>query len=148
MNQTTLVSLLAIFGLGIGCAAPTPPSAAQSASPGAEAPSPPKALAPAAAAEPAAAKPGSRDESAAAGPPGAMKRSATGTPESTTAAGVKAPGEATIGDKTSCPVMKDDVFVVTADSPKFEYKNKTYYFCCKGCVDKFKAAPQQYVANP
>ena len=148
MTQTMLSCMFAVCGLVIGCAAPTPPGGARSASPVAEAPSPSQASAPAAAVDPAAAKPGERAESAAAGPPGAMKRSATGTPESTTAAGVKAPGEATIGDKTTCPVMKDHVFVVTADSPKVEYKNKTYYLCCKGCVDTFKTAPQKYVANP
>ncbi|MES1195885.1 MAG: heavy metal translocating P-type ATPase [Steroidobacter sp.] len=26
-----------------------------------------------------------------------------------------------------------------------EYQGTTYYFCCQGCVNKFKAAPQQYI---
>lgn len=26
-----------------------------------------------------------------------------------------------------------------------EYQGATYYFCCQGCVTKFKAAPQQYI---
>ncbi|HEX6549509.1 MAG TPA: heavy metal translocating P-type ATPase, partial [Gammaproteobacteria bacterium] len=28
-----------------------------------------------------------------------------------------------------------------------EYSGKTYYFCCQGCRDKFKASPQQYLST-
>jgi YHS domain-containing protein len=57
---------------------------------------------------------------------------------------VKAPGEAKVGDKTTCPVMKHP-FVVTESSPKFEYEGKTYYFCCPGCIERFKADPKKYL---
>jgi len=59
------------------------------------------------------------------------------------AAAMKAPGEATIGDHTRCPISGDD-FVVTASSPKADYNGKTYYFCCPGCDKKFLANPQKY----
>ncbi len=29
---------------------------------------------------------------------------------------------------------------------KFEYKNKTYYFCAPGCLNKFKQEPQKYLS--
>ncbi len=61
------------------------------------------------------------------------------------AADVKKPGEAAVGDKTSCPISKE-VFTVTATSPKLEYKGKTYYFCCGGCDTKFKENPEKYLA--
>jgi YHS domain-containing protein len=57
---------------------------------------------------------------------------------------VKPAGEAKVGEKTTCPVMKD-TFVVTEKSPKVEYKGKTYYFCCEDCVGKFKADPEKYL---
>ena len=60
---------------------------------------------------------------------------------------LKAPGEAKVGDKTTCPVMKGHEFVVTDASPKAEYKGKTYYFCCPGCVDEFKQNPAKYVGG-
>lgn len=60
------------------------------------------------------------------------------------AADVKKPGEAAIGDKTSCPISKE-VFTVSASSPKVEYKGKTYYFCCGGCDSKFKENPEKYL---
>jgi YHS domain-containing protein len=61
------------------------------------------------------------------------------------AADVKKPGEAAMGDKTSCPISKE-VFTVSASSPKVEYKGKTYYFCCGGCDAKFKENPEKYLA--
>ncbi len=30
---------------------------------------------------------------------------------------------------------------------KMEYKGKTYYFCCKKCVKKFKENPEKYIKN-
>lgn len=62
----------------------------------------------------------------------------------TTAGELKAPGEAKVGDKTTCPISKEE-FVVTESSPKAEHDGKTYYFCCPGCDAKFKADPQKYV---
>jgi len=61
------------------------------------------------------------------------------------AADVKAPGEAKIGDKTSCPISKE-VFTVSDASPKVDYKGKTYYFCCGGCDAKFKENPEKYLS--
>ena len=61
-----------------------------------------------------------------------------------TAATVKAPGQARVGDRTRCPVSGEE-FVVTESSPKAEYNGKTYYFCCGGCDAKFKADPEKFV---
>jgi Cu+-exporting ATPase len=30
-------------------------------------------------------------------------------------------------------------------APKYEYEGKTYYFCCPGCIDQFKADPEKYI---
>jgi Cu+-exporting ATPase len=59
-------------------------------------------------------------------------------------ANLKAPGEAKLGDKTTCPVSKE-AFTVTDKSPKVEHNGKTYYFCCGGCDTKFKAEPAKYL---
>ncbi len=61
-------------------------------------------------------------------------------------AAVKQPGEATVGDKTLCPVSKEE-FTVTASSPKVDYKGKTYYFCCGGCDAKFKENPEKFLGG-
>jgi YHS domain-containing protein len=63
-----------------------------------------------------------------------------------TEVGVKAPGEAAVGDKTRCPVS-GEVFTVSADSPKVEVEGKTYYMCCGGCTEKFKADPKKYLTK-
>lgn len=60
------------------------------------------------------------------------------------AGSAKAFGEAQIGDRQACPIS-GEVFTVTGASPKAEYKGKTYFFCCPGCVEKFKADPEKYV---
>lgn len=51
-----------------------------------------------------------------------------------------------IANKVICPVMGTK-FVPTSKSPKVEYKGKTYYFCCKGCVEKFKKDPEKYISG-
>ncbi len=51
-----------------------------------------------------------------------------------------------IGNKLICPVMKTE-FVLKADSPKIEYKGKSYYFCCPDCVEKFKKDPNKYIVK-
>lgn len=28
---------------------------------------------------------------------------------------------------------------------KYEYKGKTYYFCCSDCLDEFKKNPEKYL---
>jgi YHS domain-containing protein len=52
--------------------------------------------------------------------------------------------EAKVGDRTRCPVT-NSVFVVQDSSPKAEHGGKTYHFCCAGCVNRFKADPQQFL---
>ena len=46
-------------------------------------------------------------------------------------------------EQKTCPVMggaiNKAIFI--------EYKGKKVYFCCDGCHDKFKEAPEQYVAK-
>ncbi|MBI5610254.1 MAG: YHS domain-containing protein [Deltaproteobacteria bacterium] len=46
-----------------------------------------------------------------------------------------------------CPVSGEK-FAPTADSPKSEYKGKTYVFCCGGCKTKFDADPEKILAAP
>lgn len=52
--------------------------------------------------------------------------------------------ETTAVTQTTCPIMvgkpiKKDI---SAD-----YQGKTVYFCCGGCVDKFKAEPEKYTKD-
>jgi YHS domain-containing protein len=54
------------------------------------------------------------------------------------------PGEATVGDRTTCPVSGEE-FVVSATSPHAEHEGKTYYFCCADCVQRFTAQPAAYL---
>jgi len=56
---------------------------------------------------------------------------------------LKSPGEAKIGDRSSCPVS-GEAFTITESSPKVEYEGKTYYFCCSGCAEKFKENPSKW----
>ena len=57
---------------------------------------------------------------------------------------VKAPGEANVGDTTTCPVSGEE-FVVEATSPKVEHEGKTYYLCCSGCKKKFESEPAKFI---
>lgn len=59
--------------------------------------------------------------------------------------GVKAPGEARIGDTTTCTLHREHRIVVTAATPKVEYQGKTYYFCCPVCANKFGERPSAYI---
>jgi len=74
----------------------------------------------------------------------ASTKSAEGT--SATAAALKKPGEAALGDRTTCPVS-GEVFTVASDSPKVEFEGKTYFFCCDDCVADFQKDPAKYVAK-
>lgn len=67
------------------------------------------------------------------------------TPNAPAGALVK-PGDAKLGDRTTCPVSGEE-FVVSADSPKAEYNGKTYYFCCPGCDKKFSAEPEKFIGQ-
>jgi YHS domain-containing protein len=51
--------------------------------------------------------------------------------------------EAKLGDRTRCPVTQQ-IFIVNASSPKLFYHGKTYWFCCEGCLDKFKQSPERF----
>ncbi|MBC7978690.1 MAG: YHS domain-containing protein [Myxococcales bacterium] len=86
---------------------------------------------------------------------GAASQPTTTAPASTTtssaaaapapaATNLKPAGEATIGDTTKCPISGEQ-FVVTASSPHAEHNGKTYYFCCPGCEENFKADPSKFV---
>ncbi len=78
-------------------------------------------------------------------PPPATPSTPTAPTTTPAASGdVKAPGEAKVGDKTTCPVSGEE-FVVTENSPKMEHNGKTYYFCCSGCDAKFKKDPEQFL---
>ncbi len=46
-------------------------------------------------------------------------------------------------EQTACPIMgmAIDKNVYT------EYEGKKVYFCCPGCIDKFKASPSSYIAK-
>jgi YHS domain-containing protein len=51
--------------------------------------------------------------------------------------------EAVAGEQTICPVMGNPI-----DKNVFvEYKGQKVYFCCKACVEKFKADPEKYVSK-
>jgi len=73
----------------------------------------------------------------------------TSAAESATSTGgtatLKAPGEARIGDKTTCAMHSDAVFTVTASTPKVEYRGRTYYFCCPECAKSFAERPGDFV---
>ncbi len=64
--------------------------------------------------------------------------------KSAPATNVKQPGDAKIGDTTTCPVSGEE-FVVDASSPKVEHAGKTYFMCCGGCKKKFEADPAKYL---
>ncbi len=48
------------------------------------------------------------------------------------------------GEPVICPVMGNEVKDLEK-APKVEYNGKTYYFCCEGCVEPFKANPEKYI---
>lgn len=77
-------------------------------------------------------------------PPVSASSAPPPVPASAEAAGLKAPGVATIGDRTICPTSGEE-FTVTSASPKVEYQGRTYYFCCGGCDAKFAQDPQKYL---
>jgi len=42
-----------------------------------------------------------------------------------------------------CPVMGGKA----TEEHSYEYDGKTYYFCCPGCIDSFKADPEKYISR-
>ena len=69
---------------------------------------------------------------------------AASTAAATAASAIKRPGEAAIGDRTSCPVAHEE-FTVTESSPKTVFEGKTYYFCCPPCAQEFAANPAKFL---
>jgi YHS domain-containing protein len=61
------------------------------------------------------------------------------------ASAIKAPGEARVGERTTCAMHSDAVFTVTAATPKVEYRGRTYYFCCPECAKHFAERPGDFV---
>jgi YHS domain-containing protein len=60
-------------------------------------------------------------------------------------AALKPPGEAKVGDRTTCAMHSDSVFTVTETTPKSEYQGRTYYFCCPECAAHFAKNPSDFV---
>lgn len=56
------------------------------------------------------------------------------------------PGEASVGDRTTCPISGEE-FVVTDSSPSVEHEGRTYFFCCPNCAERFAADPEKYVGG-
>ncbi len=46
-------------------------------------------------------------------------------------------------EQTACPIMRMSI----DKSVYTEYEGKKVYFCCSGCIDKFKANPSSYIAK-
>jgi len=57
-----------------------------------------------------------------------------------------------IATKVKDPKVKDPVCGMNVDPAaarhKLEHAGNTYYFCCAGCAEKFKAAPEKYLHSP
>jgi len=49
-------------------------------------------------------------------------------------------------EQVTCPVSGETIAKSDA-AGSMEYEGKTYYFCCAGCQDKFKADPAKYVKD-
>jgi YHS domain-containing protein len=65
------------------------------------------------------------------------------TPAAKTAAAAPGQPVAQVAEQTTCPVMGGAI-----DKAVFvEYQGKKVYFCCKGCIEKFNAHPETYVAQ-
>ncbi len=75
----------------------------------------------------------------------AVAQQSTGTGPSEKALALKAPGEAQLGDDTTCVVHPGPAFKVTASTPKAEYGGRAYYFCCEHCAKRFQERPGDYV---
>ena len=49
-------------------------------------------------------------------------------------------------EEVTCPVSGETVKKSEAFG-SMEYKGQTYYFCCAGCQEKFKADPEKYIKD-
>ena len=77
-----------------------------------------------------------------------MKPAAPATPATpaTPAAPAAAAPAAPAAGEVACAVSGEK-FVPTAESPKSEYKGKTFAFCCAGCKKKFDADPEKFASK-
>lgn len=59
----------------------------------------------------------------------------------------QAPAAATgTPEMTSCPVL--GTTMAKKDMLSYEYKGKTYYFCCQDCIEQFKKDPEKWIKHP
>ena len=58
---------------------------------------------------------------------------------------VRQPTQTEIGNIVNCPVTNERV-EVSKNTPVIDYKGKSYYFCCPGCIGDFKNNPDKYAA--
>lgn len=49
-------------------------------------------------------------------------------------------------EMASCPVL--GTTMPKKDMIPYDYKGKTYYFCCADCVTQFKADPEKWIKHP
>lgn len=49
-----------------------------------------------------------------------------------------------VEEEITCPVSGEK-FAKSDAAGSMEYEGKTYYLCCSGCLDKFKADPTKYI---
>lgn len=47
-------------------------------------------------------------------------------------------------EKLTCPVSGKEITNIE-NAPKYEYKGKTYYFCCENCKEAFMKDPEKYI---
>ncbi len=56
----------------------------------------------------------------------------------------KSPGKSSENNATICPVMPNEK---ASKEYSYEYKDKTYYFCCPACIEAFESDPEKYAAK-
>src|SRR5580765_1861474 len=84
--------------------------------------------------------------------PMAVGHSPVGQPAVLSIGGLKKAKPANPQSAIPNPQSKDPVCGMTVDPAKaagqFEHKGTSYYFCSKGCLAKFAADPEKYLAGP
>ena len=56
---------------------------------------------------------------------------------------VRQPSQNEIGTPATCPVTKEG-FKVSKETPVIDYKGKSYFFCCAGCIGDFEKDPEKF----
>ena len=56
---------------------------------------------------------------------------------------VREPKDSELGKSVTCPVSKEG-FEVSKNTPVIDYKGKSYFFCCDGCIGDFKKDPEKF----